>query len=94
MQYKPGKDHSNDDTLSRQPLPEMPTDAPLPGETVLLFDTLNSLATEQIRQWTNNIVKSANHAPEWLARYFWQGLKALSDMSLVSNQVVSFGVLK
>ena len=55
IQYKPGKDHSNADTLSRLPLPEIPTDVPLPGETIVLLDMLNSLpvTAEQIRQWTD-----------------------------------------
>ena len=40
IQYKPGKDNSNVDALSRLPLPESPTSVPLPGETIFLMDTL------------------------------------------------------
>ena len=56
IQFKPGKDHTNADMLSRLPLPETPEVVPLPGETVLLLDMLNSLpvTAQQIRQWTNN----------------------------------------
>ena len=56
IQFKPGKDHNNADMLSRLPLPETPKDIPLPGETVLVLNMLNSLpvTAEQIRQWTNN----------------------------------------
>ena len=32
--YKPGGDHINADVLSRLPLPEAPSEVPLPGETV------------------------------------------------------------
>ena len=39
--------------LSRLPLPEIPTDVPLPGETIVLLDMLNCLP-EQIRQWIDN----------------------------------------
>ena len=39
--YKPGESHANADVLSRWPLPEAPQDIPLPGETILLLDTLH-----------------------------------------------------
>ena len=53
--YKPGKEHANADGLSRLPLPETPTQIPLPGETVLLMDTLaNSPVTAyKIKRWTD-----------------------------------------
>ena len=56
IQFKPGKDHNNADMLSRLPLSETPEDVPLPGETVLLLDMLNSLpvTADQIKHWTNN----------------------------------------
>ena len=56
IQFKPGKDHNNADMLSRLPLSETPEDVPLPGETVLLLDMLNSIpvTADQIKQWTNN----------------------------------------
>ena len=40
--------------LSRLPLPETPTDIPMPGETILVIDMLLSLPVivEHIRQWT------------------------------------------
>ena len=42
--------------LSRLPLPETPTDIPMPGETILVIDMLLSLpvTVEQIRQWTTH----------------------------------------
>ena len=43
MEYKPGKEHGNADMLSRLPLPEIPAKVPVPGETILLLDMLNSL---------------------------------------------------
>ena len=41
--------------LSRLPLPETPAKVPVPGETILLLDMLNSLpvTSEQIKQWTS-----------------------------------------
>ena len=52
--YKPGGDHVNADVLSRLPLLEAPSDVPLPGETVLLLDTLHGPVTAiQIKHWTD-----------------------------------------
>ena len=52
--YKPGGDYINVDVLSRLPLPEAPSDVPLPGEIVLLFDTLHGPVTAiQIKHWTD-----------------------------------------
>ena len=52
--YKPGRDHGNADTLSRLPLPESTGTVPVPGELVLLMDTLDytPVNATQIRQWT------------------------------------------
>ena len=56
IRYKPSKDNSNVDVLSRLPLPESPSSVPLPGETVFLMDTLQTspIDATQIRTWTNN----------------------------------------
>ena len=53
--YKPGSSHSNTDMLSRLPLPESPPDVPLPGETILLLEQLQSspITAGQIKNWTN-----------------------------------------
>ena len=55
IQYKPGSRHANADALSRLPLPECPAESPLPGETVLLMDILNStpVSAAQIKAWTD-----------------------------------------
>ena len=54
--YKPGSDHANADTLSRLPLPEKPSEVPLPGETILLMDTLHGspVSATQIKHWTDH----------------------------------------
>ena len=56
IQYKPGKDNSNADVLSRLPLPELPSSVPLPGETVFLMDTLQTspVNATHIKKWTND----------------------------------------
>lgn len=53
--YKPGSSHSNADMLSILPLPESPPDVPLPGETILLLEQLQSspITAVQIKKWTN-----------------------------------------
>ena len=53
--YKPGKQHANADALSRLPLPNHPKDVPIPGDVVLLFETLNnsSLTAPEIRTLTD-----------------------------------------
>ena len=52
--YRPGEKHANADVLSRLPLPEAPSHIPIPGETILLMDTLQSsvVTVRQIRTWT------------------------------------------
>ena len=55
MEYKPGAQNSNADTLSRLPLPESMKSVPLPGETILLMENLQAspVNVKQIRQWTD-----------------------------------------
>jgi hypothetical protein len=52
--HKPGKDNANADVLSRLPLPEYPKEVTLPGETVMLLETLQSspVNAKQIAEWT------------------------------------------
>ena len=40
LQYRPGSQLSHADGLSRLPLPEVPTEIPLPGDTILLMERL------------------------------------------------------
>ena len=55
INYKEGSRHANADLLSRLPLPETVKDIPVPGETVLLFETLqaSTFTAVQIRLWTD-----------------------------------------
>ena len=55
MEYKPGNQHANADSLSHLPFPDTPSQAPLPGETVLLMEKLQSspVTAAQIRSWTD-----------------------------------------
>ena len=52
--YKPGEQNSNADLLSRLPLPETVSEVPLPGEMVLLMETLQTapVTAKEIKQWT------------------------------------------
>ena len=54
VSYKPGSQMANADVLSRLPLPEMPESVPIPGETVLLMQNLQTspITFNQLRQWT------------------------------------------
>lgn len=55
ISYRPGKEHSNADALSRLPLPSAPATVPEPGDTVLLFECLrvSPLSPSDIKRWTN-----------------------------------------
>ena len=52
---KPGKEHANADLMSRLPLPETPREVPVPGETNLLLECLQTspVNAKQIRIWTD-----------------------------------------
>ena len=54
--YKPGTRMANADALSRLPLPGQPADVPLPGDMVLVFDTLSTspVHAAQTRSWVDN----------------------------------------
>ena len=54
ISYKSGNDHGNADSLSRLPLPETPKSTPVPGETILLLQTLEDspVTPAQIKNWT------------------------------------------
>lgn len=53
--YKPGKEHANADALSRLPLPDTPTVVPVPGDTILLLETLqcSPVTATAIKAWTD-----------------------------------------
>ena len=54
IQYKPGVQQAYADACSRLPLPDTPSSVPIPGDTILLIDHLNStpVKTAQIGVWT------------------------------------------
>ena len=54
VSYKPGSQMAKTDVLSRLPLPEMPESVPVPGETILLMQNLQSspVTFKQLKQWT------------------------------------------
>ena len=55
IQYRPGKQLANADLLSRLPLPDTISDPPLPGEMILLMETLNTslITATNVKTWTN-----------------------------------------
>ena len=55
ISFKSGKTHCNADGLSRLPLPDTPSQVPLPGDTVLVLDRLSAtpVSVSQIRTWTS-----------------------------------------
>ena len=54
IEYKPGDQQANADSLSRLPLPDSPSYVPMPPETIHLMETLDSfpITLAQIKQWT------------------------------------------
>ena len=54
IQYKPGVQQAHADACSHLPLPDTPSSVPIPGDTILLIDHLNStpVKTAQIGVWT------------------------------------------
>ena len=76
--YKPANDHANADVLSRLPLPEVPSDTPLPGETILLLDTLRGpVSATDIKNWTDR-----DPVLSTVRRMVWQGWRYNSDEKL------------
>ena len=55
IEYRPGKQLANADLLSRLPLSDTIADPPLPGETILLTEALNTspITAANIKTWTN-----------------------------------------
>ena len=53
--YKSGNSNANADLLSRLPLPETIADVPIPGELILLMETLQSspITSTKIKSWTD-----------------------------------------
>ena len=54
IEYKKGSEHSNADSLSRLPLPHQPAKVPIPGELLLLMNTINAspVLAKHIKSWT------------------------------------------
>ena len=55
MCYKPGNQQSHADSLSRLPLPEAPSNVPLPEEIICMMENLQGTPVDavQIRRWTD-----------------------------------------
>ena len=84
VSYKPGSQMVNADVLSRLPLPEIPESVPVPGETVLLMQSLQALPVtfSQLKQWTaKDPILSKVH------RLILQGWQHCDDPQLKPYQV-------
>ena len=70
IRYKPGADHANADGLSRLPVTDHITTVPLPGDVLLLFQTLQGtpVRANQIRKWTDMdpVLLGAQECLQWL----------------------------
>lgn len=57
MEFRAGKEQGNADGLSRLPLKEFPRDVPIPGDTVLMLQSLSDASSvvtaTAIRKWTD-----------------------------------------
>ena len=80
ISYRPGKDISNADGLSRLPLPDVPEEVPLPAETILLLDCLqvSPVSFDQVRRWT-----ARDPVMSKVLRYVLQGWPATVEDSLL-----------
>ena len=68
VSYRPGSEMAHADVLSRLPLPEMPISVPIPGETILLMQSLQTspFTFNQLKQWTTK----DPHLPKSIKCYF------------------------
>ena len=55
ISYRPGKELANADGLSRLPLPDTPEEVPIPADTILLLECLNSspVTASQVKNWSS-----------------------------------------
>ncbi len=57
LKYKPGPEHANADAFSRLPLPDQPSDVPVPEEVTAAIrhmDTVTLVSASHIKRWTRN----------------------------------------
>ena len=67
VQYKPGPSQGNGFGLSRLPLPEVPTEIPIPSETILAMDMLTSLPVTA-RQIKSGLIET-QHSPGYAVSF-------------------------
>ena len=92
MKHRPGKSNSNADALSRLPLPDTPSNTPLPSEVILMLEQMDSspITIAQIRTWTRrdpllsqvfHFVQNGWSVPQELHPYFTKK----DELSIVDN---------
>ena len=79
ISYKPGKDQTNADLLSRLPLPKAPREVPVPADTILLMDYLQAspITASQIKTWTDRVPVLSK-----LRKMLLQGWQSTNDQAL------------
>ena len=102
IMYKPGEQHANTDMLSRLPLPQAPSNVPVPPETIFLMDSLNSspITAAHIKQWTTKdpvlskvkdlVLRGYHGKEETISPYhrYWSELSIHDGCLLRGNHVV------
>ena len=103
IEYKPGKANANADAFSRLPPPDMPKVKPMPLETVLLMEQLESspVTVTQIKNWMrkdtvlSQVLRYAMHGwPETitddeLKLFYTRKRKSASKMDVSCGVLVS-----
>lgn len=66
--HREGRLNGNADALSRLPLPEQPKDTPVPGETIMLMEHMDSvtITVKEIQHWSRRdpVISQAIHATQ------------------------------
>ena len=99
IQYKPGKEHANADLLSRLPLPETVSKAPVPADVKLLMESLQAspINANQIRKWTDRdplmsqVRQLVQHGWQWSNNADIQPFQRRKDELSTQNGCVLLG---
>ena len=95
MEFKAGKLQANADALSRLPLQNSEGDVPIPGDTVLLLETLDQsdsvVSVSSIRNWTNKDLVLAR-VRDAVRSGSWKGIPDSPNTSLYKTRTTELSV--